>query len=203
MRKNWRGGAEATRKGELTHIFNTINVSEKDSFCDLGCGYGHLCIHARKWCNKSAGFETKKSRCKIARKRVKKSGIDQIEIFNKSYEHKKSFKILRNYNVIFCVNGLTKEYLKKLEKTLRRKSSIVLYYLPPVPLKPNKRIGWYFLFKRPFLQANSEKDWISSVTGKKAHTRKELAVMIRNNFRKDYDKRIQEFEEELDGVFKQ
>jgi len=201
MSKDWRGEADGTRKGELTRLLNEIKASERDSFCDLGCGYGHLSIHARQWVSKSAGFETKKSRYKKAKNRAEKSEFDNIKIFNKSYKHKKSFKIIKNYNVIFLVSDRTKEYMEKLERTIKPNSKILLYYLPPVPLKPHKRIGWYFILRTPFLRAKSEKEWIISVSNKRAQNRKELSDMIRNNFRNDYDERIQLLKEELDNFF--
>ncbi|MCH7560148.1 MAG: methyltransferase domain-containing protein [Thaumarchaeota archaeon] len=201
MNQDWRGRSEATQKGELTHIFNTIAVTENNSFCDLGCGKGHLCIHARNWVGKSAGFETKKTRYRIAKNKVKKSGIDKIKIFNKSYEHKKSFKIIQQYNIIFCVNELTKEYLEKLGKTLKPNSKIILYDLPPIPFKPVKKIGWYYILKTPLKKSKSEKDWILSVSGKKAITRTELFKMIRNNFRDDYSERILDVSKKLDSIF--
>ena len=132
---------------------------------------------------------------------MKKSGIDKIKIFNKSYEHKKSFKIIQQYNIIFCVNELTKEYLEKLGKTLKPNSKIILYDLPPIPFKPVKKIGWYYILKTPLKKSKSEKDWILSVSGKKAITRTELFKMIRNNFRDDYSERILDVSKKLDSIF--
>ena len=200
MIRDWRGTAKATPKGEVTKLFNFLKVSKKDSFCDLGCGYGHLCIHACKWVSKSAGFETHKQRYKTAKRKIQKSKIQDIQIFNQSYEHQKSFKFIKNYNIIFCVNGVTKDYLKKLEKILERNSKIILYDLPPPPIKPNKKLGWYFILQTPYSQANSEKEWIFSVT-KRFRKRNELFKMIRNNFRKDYKVRIDDILEELNKVF--
>ena len=101
MVENWRGSPKATPKNVLTRLLKLAKASKKDVFCDLGCGYGDLCIHARKFVGKSIGFETKNYRYKTAKSRAEKSSFDKIRIYHKSYENPKSIQILKNCSIIF------------------------------------------------------------------------------------------------------
>ncbi|MCV0373662.1 MAG: methyltransferase domain-containing protein [Nitrosarchaeum sp.] len=191
-----RGSPQVTSNWHLSRLFNMIGVSNTDVFCDLGCGYGNLCIFARRKVNRVFGFETGKYRYHRAKNKIKNANLDNIEIFQKSYTHKKSFPIIKKCNILFCTNVISFEYYQQLNKILRNNSYLLIYYLPPVPVIPFKKFGWYYIVKFPLQLAYYKNDWIKKVTNNTCSTELELFHQIRSDFY-DWKNRIMELKKDL------
>ena len=65
-----------------------------------------------------------------------------------------------------------------------------------MPLKPDKKFGWYFIIKTPLKLAKNEKNWIKSVTKNKFNKRSDLRRLIKRDFY-DWRKRIKNLEKDL------
>ena len=196
MRKNWRGSPKATSNWHLSILLKLVKTSKKDVFCDLGCGYGNLCIFARKKVGQAFGFETMPYRYHRANKNIIKSGLDNIQIFPKSYERPKSLNIIKKCNILYCSNFISLSFYKKLNIILKKNSWLIVYDLPPVPVKPIKKFDWYYIMKFPLQMSKNENDWIRGVTKNKFHKKSDLYRLIKNDL-PDWKRRIKDLSKEL------
>ena len=91
MTESWRGKPDITRRNELWRILSLANYTEKDIFCDLGCGYGNLLRWSVQKLNEAIGTEDHEERYRKALKRTKK--FSNITILDKDYRYKTTLKM--------------------------------------------------------------------------------------------------------------
>jgi len=189
---NLRGRSDITNFEDTQLILKLANVTPKDIFCDLGCGNANVCRWASKKVNFVYGVEEYKKRYQTAISNIKKYRCTNVKILNESYCKISTLKKLRKGTIFYCTNDESLGFFKKLETTVKPKSRLVTYYLPPYPIKPDNFDDWFYVMTTPFSIAKSKQDWIKSVTRK--GTLNGLIKEIKRDF-EDYKEKICDLEE--------
>jgi len=188
-----KGKSNATRPYEITRLFNFLKIKKNNVFCDLGCGDGALCIKSISRVRKAIGIECDEKRYLTAKNKTEKN--DNIRIYKGIYTHKKSINRIKDATVFYCVNGECVDFLQNLDKSVKKGTLYIQYGLPPCPIMPEFKLGWYYIMKTPFKMANSENEWIRSL-------KRGNFVNLKRNVRKRFKKiGVEELEEDLKKNF--
>ncbi len=147
MRKDadWRGSPTATSRREFNRLLSIINPSKSDVFYDLGCGYGRPCIWISPKVKMSIGIEDHYYRYLRARAAVAKSKLDNViiirgDIMDQSYH---------DATIVFSVISVGFQMIKKIQEQAKLGTRIILYGLPPYPIKTKTLFSEYVLMKTP------------------------------------------------------
>lgn len=194
-----KGRSNATHPKDITRLFNYLNVPNNAVFCDLGCGNGELCIKSVNHVKEAIGFECDAKRYLIAKK--KSRDYDNISIYKENYTHKKAQNKIKKGTIFYSTNELDVEFLKILQRKIGKNKYIIQYYFPPCPIKPQFKVGWYYVIKTPFKFATTKKEWIKSLCGTNVKNYKELRNRIQRYF-PDYDRRFRELQDDLTTTFR-
>ncbi len=190
---NWRGRPNATTYSEALQVFELANLTKKDVFYDLGCGYGWVCIWAARRCKSSKGIESHKHLVAKARKNVQKSGLRNVEIIRGDFTKAR----LSDASVVYCVTDRDFNDFRRWDRRKRKKDlRIVTLGPPPIPVKPVRSQGSFYLTKFPFATARTADEWCHAVFRKGKGTfddvRKELERRLSNDalahYRRDFKK---------------
>ena len=135
-------GTESTRYPILKKIFSNIQITEKDSFMDVGCGMGRVlafCIKEKYPCSLN-GIEINEISGNIALSWVNR--YDQIRV-----EIGDAFKIDYNpYTILFLFRSFLPktflEFIKLLESNLTHPITLLYYADQQSGWLLNERPGW-------------------------------------------------------------
>lgn len=160
----WRGSPRATTRREFDHLLRLLKPSRNDDvFYDLGCGYASPCIWIAPRVKRSVGIEDHYYRYVSAKKEVAKSGFANIEIRNEDIDESNYRDLTIGYSVISIGFGV----VARIQNQAKPGAVIVLYGLPPYPIKSEKLFGMYFRMKTPISRVNDEDEFARISLGKK------------------------------------
>jgi predicted RNA methylase len=80
-----KGSPTATKYWEAIRVFQLANLQKKDVFCDLGCGYGFVCIWASRRCKLAVGIEEDPKRARRARKITRVVDSDALHDYERDF----------------------------------------------------------------------------------------------------------------------
>ncbi len=184
----WRGNPRATDKREFTHLINRMRPSKTDVFYDLGCGYGGPCIWIAPNVKKAVGIEDHYYRYLRAKREVEKSGLHNItiiwnDIIKASY---------RDATILYSVISIGFEVIKKIQRQTRTGALVVLYGLPPYPIRSRRLFGDFYAMTTPFERVNDEDEFARIHLGRKRTTMRELLKSIDAEQRRDLKREIKD-----------
>jgi hypothetical protein len=157
-----------------------LRPSKKDVFFDLGCGYGGPCIWIAPKVKLSVGIESHYFRYLHAKRDAEKSGLKNIRILWDDIERISYKEATILYSVIYIGFSV----IEKMQRETRRGSQVVLYGLPPFPLKFEKLFGSFYRLSTPFERVEDEDEFAQIyLGGKKATMRKLLRSLDREQAR--------------------
>jgi SAM-dependent methyltransferase len=184
----WRGSPRATDKREFTHLINRIRPSKTDVFYDLGCGYGGPCIWIAPKVKKAIGIEDHYYRYLHAKRDVEKSGLHSITIIWNDI----SKVPYRDATILYSVISIGFEIIKKIQRQTKTGALVVLYGLPPYPLKSRRLFGEFYAMTTPFERVNDGDEFARIHLGTKRATMRELLKSIDADQRRDLKREIKD-----------
>jgi len=158
--ERFRGQQQATSQKEVRKFLNLVEATEKDVFCDLGCGNGKVCKYALEFVGESYGTEDNKKRFKKALKETRKF---RVRVFNEDYRLLKTFKALKKCTIFYSVNKIDLDVYEKIEKVCKPKTWFISYLFPPYPITPVKYDGLFYATETPFKLTKTKKEWLKSI----------------------------------------
>ncbi len=184
----WRGDPRASDRQEFLRAVRYIKPSKKDVFFDLGCGYGGPCIWIAPKVKLSVGIEDHYFRYLHARRDVEKSGLENIRILWDDVERVSYRKATILYSVIYIGFGV----IEKIQRETRTGSEVVLYGLPPFPLKFEKLFDSFCRLTTPFERVEDEDEFARIYLGRKKATMKKLLRLLDREQARDLRREIRE-----------
>jgi len=148
-----KGSPNATEYWEAMQVFKLAELSKNDMFYDLGCGHGRVCIWASSRCGFSLGIERDHRRATIAKNRVERRQLVNVKIIEGDFQEFLEFR--RKNAVFFCIEEIRFPYLRMLNRLRGKNLRVVTLGPPPIPIKPVKRKGAYYLTLLPYTTAKS------------------------------------------------
>jgi ubiquinone/menaquinone biosynthesis C-methylase UbiE len=179
--RSWRGKPNATTYREALQVFKLAALSKRDVFWDLGCGYGRVCIWAARRCMQSIGVESDKRRAAIAKRKVERRRLANVRIIKGDFQR---VKFPDAHVVFYCSTQVGFDDFRRWKRSGRRSFRVVTSGPPPVPVKPVKRIGAFYLTKIPYVTAKTGAQWCHAVLGRRG-TFKDVLVRLGRNFVED------------------
>jgi SAM-dependent methyltransferase len=187
----WRGNPVASSKREFSRLIDFLNPSkEKDIFYDLGCGYGRPCIWIAPEVKLSIGIESHYYRYLYAKRAAEKSGLENIRILWNDIDRASYRTATLLYSVIYV--GF--EIMSKINRQTRTGTKVVLYGVPPYPLRSKKLFANYHLFTTPFEKVEDDDEFARVYTGRKSSTMKELIKSLDRDQARDLKNEMKEAE---------
>jgi SAM-dependent methyltransferase len=185
----WRGNPNASDKGEFFRLLKFLRPSKKDVFYDLGCGHGRPCIWIAPKVKLAVGVEDHYQRYLRAKKNAKESkSSKRIKILWKDIENISYKEATLLYSVIYVGFGV----MEKIQREAKPGTKVVLYGVPPYPLKSRKLFGNYHLFKTPFERVRSDDEFARIYLGHRKATMKELLKSLDREEARDLRREITE-----------
>jgi hypothetical protein len=166
----WRGSPRASSKREFDRVLGYLNPSKGDVFYDLGCGYGGPCIWAAPKVKLAVGVEDHYYRYLRAKREVEKSGFSNIKILWDDIESVSYRNATILYSVIYVGFGV----IKKIHRESKQRSKVVLYGLPPYPLKSEHLFGHFHRLVTPFEKVKDEEEYVLNYLGGKYSSMRKL-----------------------------
>ena len=165
-----RGNPRATDKREFTLLINRIRPSKNDVFYDLGCGYGGPCIWIAPKVKRAVGIEDHYYRYLRARREVERSDLHNITIIWNDIS-KVSY---RDATIFYSVISIGFDVIKKIQRQTKPGTLVVLYGLPPFPIKSRRLFGDFHALTTPFERVQNEDEFARIYLGRKRATMREL-----------------------------
>src|SRR3984893_2919531 len=157
MRKDaeWRGSPTATSRREFNRLLAVIKPRKTDVFYDLGCGYGGPCIWIAPRVKMAIGIEEHYYRYLRAKKEVGKSGEKNVvilrgDIMNQSYH---------DATIVFSVISVGFQMIRRIQDHASLGTTIILFGLPPYPIKTKKLFSDYVLITTPVERVSNEDEF--------------------------------------------
>lgn len=167
----WRGNPDASEKEEFFHLLKLLRPSKEDVFYDLGCGYGRPCLWIAPKVKLAVGIEDHYRRFLRAKKNARESPANaRIKIIWDDIERVSYRNATLLYSVIYVGFGI----LKKIQRQTMPGTRVVLYGVPPYPLKSKKLFGNYYLFRTPFQRVQNDREFVRIYSDGKKSTMNEL-----------------------------
>ncbi len=183
----WRGDPRASSKREFERVLRCLKPSKKDVFFDLGCGYGGPCIWIAPKVKLAIGIENHYYRYLHAKRDVKKSGSTNIRILWNDIDRISFRDATIFYSVIYVGFGI----IRKIQKQARRGARIVLYGLPPYPLKSEKLFGSYHRLVTPLERVEDEEEFARIYLGGRKPSMKKLIQSLDRDQARDLKREIE------------
>ena len=171
-------------------LIKLIKPSENDVFYDLGCGYGSPCIWIAPIVRRAIGIEDHYFRFLRARQEVKNAELHNVTI-KWSDITKVSY---RDATILYSVISIGFEVLRKIQKQTKKQALIVLYGLPPFPVKSTRLTGNFYQMTTPFERVKDENEFARIHLRRKDATMKELLRSIDAEQREDLKREIKQAE---------
>ena len=140
-------GTDSTHYITLNEIFSHVNITEKDSFIDIGCGTGRtlaFLLHKKAPC-KICGVEFREKPAKIASEWAKR--YDNVNVI-----YGDAFKIdFNNYNVFFLNRPFLPktfmQFIMLLEQNLNHTVTFIYWVDQQSGFFLKNRSGWKMLYR--------------------------------------------------------
>ncbi len=171
----------------IRKILQLARASSRDTFYDLGCGKGQLCVVAvaEFGVKRAVGIEMHRGRAAKAAKRVQDLGLaGRVEIRNEDFMESD----LHDATIVYSGLGEIEEDIAYFEGRVKTGCRIVTLFLPFVGVLPDAADYPFYLMKVPFRKTEDASLWISKVLFRKA-TAGELYIELDSDREYRYDKR--------------
>ncbi|MGP8126069.1 MAG: SAM-dependent methyltransferase [Nitrososphaerales archaeon] len=171
----------------IRKILQLARASSRDTFYDLGCGKGQLCVVAvaEFGVKRAVGIEMHRGRAAKAAKRVQDLGLaGRVEIRNEDFMESD----LHDATIVYSGLGEIEEDIAYFEGRVKTGCRIVTLFLPFVGVLPDAADYPFYLMKVPFRKTEDASLWISKVLFRKA-TAGELYSELDSDREYRYDKR--------------
>lgn len=171
----------------IRKILQLARASSRDTFYDLGCGKGQLCVVAvaEFGVKMAVGIEMHRGRAAKAAKRVQDLGLaGRVEIRNEDFMESD----LHDATIVYSGLGEIEEDIAYFEGRVKTGCRIVTLFLPFVGVLPDAADYPFYLMKVPFRKTEDASLWISKVLFRKA-TAGELYSELDSDREYRYDKR--------------
>ena len=129
----------------LKKVLKKMNVSNKDSIIDIGCGKGKALYMMSKFpFRKISGFDLSEDLIKIAKNNMNKLGLKNVNVF---VADASDYKDYDDYNFFYIFNAIPEKVfnmaIKNIKKSIDRKPRKCSFiYLNPVYDDAVKKIGF-------------------------------------------------------------
>jgi SAM-dependent methyltransferase len=185
-----KGSPTATKYWEAIRVFQLANLQKKDVFCDLGCGYGFVCIWAARCCKLAVGIEEDPKRARRAKKNVDAKGLQNVQIIKASFEEVK-LPPMKNL-VLYSTIELELQQFETWKRKAKRNFRIVTVGPPPIPVKPLARKSPFYLTRFPYSNARTGIEWCNAVVRKRGanfqDVRRRLRGWLDSDALRDYER---------------
>jgi len=192
----WRGNPAASDKREFSRVLEALKPSKEDVFFDLGCGYGNPCIWIAPRVKMSVGIESHYYRYLRAKKEVEKSGLSNIRIMWNDIESVS----YRNATILYSVIYVGFSVMKKIQKQTAPGTRVVLYGVPPYPLKTRKLFDSFHIMRTPFERVKNEDEFAQIYVGRKSSGMKDLIKSLDREQASDLKQEIEDVEENWESL---
>lgn len=184
----WRGSPTASSKREFTRLISCLRPSRKDVFFDLGCGYGSPCIWIAPKVKLSVGIENHYYRYLRAKREAERSGFKNIRILWKDIDDVSYNDASLIYSVIYV--GFST--MHKIQTQTKPGTRVILYGVPPYPLRSKKLFGSFHLFRTPFERVSDEEEFARSYLGRRKATLSDLMRSLDREQARDLRREIED-----------
>jgi len=183
---DWRGSPRATTRREFNQLLRILNPSKNDVFYDLGCGHAMPCIWIAPRVKLAIGIEDHYYRYLRAKAEVERSGYKNVvilrdDIMNPSY---------RDATIVYSVISIGFQVIKKIQNQAKTGTVIVLYGLPPYPIKTRKLFGNFVFTKTPIERVSNEDEYAKIHLDRKKATIEDLYKTLDEDEVKDLEREI-------------
>jgi hypothetical protein len=165
-------------------------------FFDLGCGYGGPCIWIAPKVRMSIGIESHYHRYLHAERDAEKSGLPNIRIVWDDMERVS----YRDATILYSVIYVGFNIIRKIQRQTKPGSQIVLYGLPPFPLRSEKLFGSFYRLVTPFERVRDEDEFAQIYLGRRNATMKELLRSLDREQARDLRREIKDAESNWDSI---
>ncbi len=162
MTKSYDGPEVVHSNRNIRKLLNLARASTKDTFYDLGCGRGQLCIIAASefHVKRAVGIECRRDRAKKAKQLVTNLGLaSRIEIRQEDYRDSD----LSDATIAY--NGLMEEKIDFdfYSNSLSTGCKLVTLQLPLVGVVPSAQDYPFYVMRVPFRRTRNAQKWLSLV----------------------------------------
>ncbi len=171
----------------IRKLLTLARATERDVFCDLGCGRGQLCVVAvtEFGVKRAVGIEMHAGRAAKAAAIVEKLGLsDRIEIRNEDFMDSD----IHDATVVYCGTYEMEEDVGHFGRELPAGSRFVTLFLPFVGVLPTAYDYPFYSMEVPFRTTTDLGLWISKVLFRDA-TLEQLSHELDTDREYRYDKR--------------
>jgi len=196
LMRAWRGSPTATSYDEAIQVFELAKLTERDVFCDLGCGYGRVCIWAALRCKSAIGIESHPIRFRRAKKNVERKALQNVQIIKARFEN---VTLPTKNLVMYSTIDLGLEQIVAWQRKAKRNFRIRIVTLgpPPIPVKPLASKGKFYLTRFPYSKVRTGDEWCHSVVRKKGanlqDVRRRLRGWLTNDTLRDFESDFREY----------
>ena len=172
------GPVVALEENEIENMCKLANLSKRDVFFDLGCGWGEIVRYALKkyHVKESNGIEYDVKRFLLAieltRDEFSKNELKKIEFWRSYYQDFDCSKATVIYNGLYTFADSEEiEYYEKISKKKSikiMKRDLPLYPYQPIKVHRDEKGSWFFLMKTPLhkYRIKDKTKWAQRVLGK-------------------------------------
>ena len=208
---------------EIRKMLELADVSSKDIFLDLGCGYGQNLKIALTEFNvkKAIGYENNLERQKNAKNRLKElkrigilksRWVIKNDDFDEAMKSNLTKKLLKDVTVVFYGLSPYTGFLNKLNKNLSSGCRLICYYNCLFPEILPIRVDFpFYLHKKPFKKPKSIREWLSTIVQKRKsifpNKQKPTISELWDELKHDYDvngdpEDVQDYKIRLEKILK-
>lgn len=135
LKSKGNNGYTVTSENHLKQIFSALNITENNSFIDIGCGKGFVLTKAAKQpYKKVTGIDVEEELIQIARKNI--SILKLQDRINISVQNAMAYNYYDEYDHFYFFNPFSVEILKPtleriLESLIKRSRELTIIYVHP------------------------------------------------------------------------
>ena len=187
---DWRGSPRATTRSEFMRLLEILKPSGSDVFYDLGCGYARPCIWIAPKVKLAVGIEDHYYRYLRAKKEVKKSGFSNVQILNEDIGD----ATYHGATIVYSVISIGFEIISKIQTEAERGTRIVVYGLPPFPIRSETLFGRYSMMRTPLRRVSDVDEFARIHLKKKKAAIKDLFEILEDDEKRDLKREIRNAE---------
>ena len=193
---DWRGNPIASNKREFLRVLEKLRPSKEDVFFDLGCGYAQPCVWIAPKVKLAVGIENHYYRYMRAKRETEKSGFPNIRILWDDIERVS----YRNATILYSVIYVGFSIMKKIQRQSASGTRVVLYGVPPYPLRTRKLFGRFHIMTTPFERVGDGDEFARIYLGRKRSQMKDLIKSLDREQAADLKWEMRTAEENWDSL---
>jgi len=144
----------------------------------------------------SIGIEDHYYRYLHAKRDAEKSGSTNIRILWDDIERVS----YRDATILYSVINVGFNIIRKIQRQTKTGSQMVLYGLPPFPLRSERLFGSFYRLTTPFERVHDEDEFAQIFLGKRNATMKKLLQLLDREQARDLRREIKEAESNWDSL---